>query len=243
MLGHGLERIRRTSWVIAAHLAVERADGESPRLNQPDQWVLHLSTRSRQLVRSDRNCAEFAVAARGWARTTTNAPPATCPSDSIVSRLRCLNRRFTRLRTTEFPTPLLTVNPTSTRSSPLSSSTSRWTTNREVPARRPDRTTRRKSWVSASRLAAGSTADARTRGGSDSQALATLAPTRRQDRTAGTRPHAQTEAVHLVATAVVQLISTLAHGIVSVGYSRVSTPRGIWCGLRPAPPTHVASSD
>ena len=51
-----------------------------------------------------------------------------------------------------------------------------------------------------------------SRAGSDSQALAALAATRGQDGAAGAGAHAQAEAVHLVATAVVRLVRTLAHG-------------------------------
>ena len=50
---------------------------------------------------------------------------------------------------------------------------------------------------------------------SDGQALAALGATVRQDCAAGTGPHAQTEAVHLVTTTVVRLVSTLAHGCFS----------------------------
>lgn len=47
--------------------------------------------------------------------------------------------------------------------------------------------------------------------GSDSEALAALATTGGQDGASGAGAHAQPEAVHLVAAAVVRLVRTLAH--------------------------------
>src|SRR5580765_3214103 len=68
-------------------------------------------------------------------------------------------------------------------------------------------------WVS--RCGAGSTGAGHepgsSRAGSDRQALAGSAATRGQDAAPGTGAHAQPEAVHLVAAAVVRLVRTLAH--------------------------------
>src|SRR6478735_396211 len=70
-------------------------------------------------------------------------------------------------------------------------------------------------WVS--RCGAGSTDAGHERGssraGSDRQALAALAAALRQDGAPGTGAHAQPEAVHLVASAVVRLVRTLAHEV------------------------------
>ena len=76
-------------------------------------------------------------------------------SDARCSRTRCRRRRCTRWRVTEFPTALFTTNPT--RGPVWSDSSSRWTTRVVDPARRRDRTARRKDSLSVSRYAAGNT--------------------------------------------------------------------------------------
>jgi len=50
---------------------------------------------------------------------------------------------------------------------------------------------------------------------SDSEALAALATAGRQDRATGASAHPQAEAVHLVPAAVVRLVRTLAHELIS----------------------------
>src|SRR3954465_2017613 len=51
------------------------------------------------------------------------------------------------------------------------------------------------------------------RRGSHREAVAALATARGQDRPTRARPHPQAKAVHLVTTAVVRLVRTLAHGL------------------------------
>ena len=95
-----------------------------------------------------------AAAAAGSARTTSTAEPG---SDARCSRTRCRSRRCTRLRVTALPTALLTTKPTrglGRRRLGLAGGRPGWAT----PARRPDRTARRKDSPSVSRCAAGSTA-------------------------------------------------------------------------------------
>ena len=67
---------------------------------------------------------------------------------------------------------------------------------------------------------------------------ATLAATSAEDRAAGTRTHAQTETVHLVATTVVRLVGPLAHG----DLFRSGTGRSRWsAGLSARVPRRAPS--
>lgn len=138
-----------------------------------------------------------ASAAGGRARTTTSVPAGNAGKRS---RIKCRSRRVTRCRITAVPTALLTTKPTrvvisdfrvgavfasaSGKASPVLcgprsrawSARNTWTTNRDRPARRPRRTTRRNSWFLVSRAAAGSTA------GRD-QAVSCARPRRRREAT------------------------------------------------------------
>jgi len=92
------------------------------------------------------------------------------------------------------------------------------------PARRPCRVAFRKSSPDVSRCSRGSKA-ARIRASSDGELAAALAAARGQDGAAGTSAHAQAETVHLVATTVVRLVGTLAHGDQSpIRIQGLSTP-------------------
>lgn len=87
-----------------------------------------------------------------------------------------------------------------------------WITATEVAVRRPRRTTRRKSSPRTMRCARASTLTSRFSG---RELGAPLATTSRENRTARSRAHAQTEAVHLGTTTVVGLERALAHGLIS----------------------------
>ncbi len=150
-----LERVGRAGRVIAAHLAVERADQRAVGTQEPDQRIFHDVTLVRQRRRSASSSAEDADDDAGSARTTSTAEPGSPASAGRCSRVRCRSRRFTRLRTTALPTALLTTKPTS--AGWPGARTSRWTTRVLEPQRRPERTARRKASLSLSRCADGST--------------------------------------------------------------------------------------
>lgn len=103
------------------------------------------------------------------------------------------------------------MNPTSGDEDPLSAAAgaSACTTTVRLPARRPARMTDPNSALERRRTSAGITAGDPTRSGR--QPLATLPPPAGQHRAAGTRTHAQPEAVRLVPAAIVGLKRTLAH--------------------------------
>jgi hypothetical protein len=81
-----------------------------------------------------------------------------------------------------------------------------------------------------------------SRASSHCQALAALAAARGQDRASGAGAHAQPESVHLVTTAVVRLVRTLAHGF-SPMRVKGGRPGGLaGCAVnRHRPPTRSAS--
>ena len=165
VLGHAAECVRRAGRVVAADLAVERADQQSVRTQEPDEQpsdrvvphaVTSDRTRARQRARSAESSPLDAVADAGSARTTSTAEPG---SDETCSRARCRSRRFTRLRTTALPTALLTTKPIRGSEVPADGSlaSARWTTSVRLPDRRPTRTDCRKEAPSVRRLSGGST--------------------------------------------------------------------------------------
>jgi len=100
--------------MVAAHLSVQRTDGEPIGLEKPDQGVFEggshraphrLSAASRSSASED----EGDPALDGKARTTTFVPSG---NKATLSRMRCRNCRLTRLRSTAEPTDLLTTKPT-----------------------------------------------------------------------------------------------------------------------------------
>jgi len=160
--GDRLECVRRARRVVAAHLAVERADREAVGLQQADQDVLHEpATRARQRSSSSPRSRYDAPAAPGCARTTSTLPSASVPTRS---RIKCRSRRLTRLRVTAGPTDFDTTKPT--RPGPVSSrllvalstfGVTTCTTTSGPPARRPRRTACRKSAAALRRWLAEST--------------------------------------------------------------------------------------
>ena len=130
-------------------------------------------TRSSSAASSDWR----AVAARGFARTTSRVPAG---SDPIRPRISSRSRRRTLLRTTAPPTAPLTMNPARGGSADPSW-TSRYPVSRARPARRPPRTAAVKSARRRIRAAAGSKGDLPflRRGGAD-QALRRARPLRRR---------------------------------------------------------------
>lgn len=141
---------------------------------------------------------------------TTRSPGGSCVS---ASRAITRSRRRTLLRVTALPTFLPTMNPN--RAGAPEPSLTTCTTTSWPGMRRPRRIVVRKSSALSSRFARASTVKHReARLGR--QFAAALATTSGEDRTAGAGAHAQTEAVHLGAAAVVRLEGSLAHRILFV---------------------------
>jgi len=114
------------------------------------------------------------------------------------------SRRATWWRTTDPPTPLLTISPTRAGSAPSRGRT--WSTRVGLGARRPVRTAAVKSVRRCIRCAAGST-------GSGCEASAALAAPRGEDRATSAGAHAKPETVGLGPTTVVGLERTLRHEV------------------------------
>ncbi len=111
--------------------------------------------RRNDASRSEPSSALDASAAGGSARTTNELPGGSVP---ILAETRCLNRRDTRWRTTEFPTALLTTKPARAASAASDGSVvNAWTTRRRLPALAPRRITARKSSLRRNLAATGST--------------------------------------------------------------------------------------
>ena len=146
VLGHRLERVRRAARVVAADLAVERADQGAVGAQQPDQDVLHDAQRHRARVRRPAarqrasSAPSSALRRRRGARQRPDHQLGRRPGRSrqvIPDRWR--SRRFTRLRTTALPTALPTTKPTRGPASPRPvASSSRCTTRAAPPPAGPD---------------------------------------------------------------------------------------------------------
>jgi len=124
---------------------------------RPDASEATRTTRVSAASRSLPSSADDAPAAAGSARTTKLAPAGNCSSRLAT---RCRNCLRTRLRTTAPPTVLATTNPARGAAIGEPSGTpasSRWTTRRGRPARRPRRTVAVKSQRRRSREAVGNT--------------------------------------------------------------------------------------
>jgi hypothetical protein len=222
-------------------------------------------TRSRSAARS----AWCAPAAAGWARSTSRQPPG---SEARRLRISSRSRRFTRLRTTAEPTARLTTKPTFAgspeRTAPAESAapgagpaSSRWPASMEPPARRPVRSTRRKSSVRLILDCCGSTAPPAQRrppgsvtrrpAWSDAQLRPALMTARGKDSTARPGTHPQPEAVDLGPPTVVRLECTLAHWsstsamVICYRFNGVSllTVRGIPAQVKPASATGCPTQD
>jgi len=157
-----LERIRRARRVIAAHLAVPRADHRAVDPDQAEQHPPHPAlpcTRRRDPATSRASAVVEALPAGSSARNTSRLPGGNVASRG---RTRCRRRRRNRLRSTAPPTPRPTAKPTRT---PSDSTRCRWATTVSEPARPPQRRTSVNSRVERSRCAAGSTVGVRRPGG------------------------------------------------------------------------------
>ena len=119
VLGHRLERVRRAGRVVAADLAVQRAD---QRTGRPAAGRSAGTSSSAHRPRPCRGPGPLRDNGRGRRRVprTTRPRPAGAPgprarsspgATSRRSRARWRSRRFTRLRTTALPTALLTTKP------------------------------------------------------------------------------------------------------------------------------------
>ena len=119
------QRVRRAAWVIAADIAIERADQQPVELEQTNQQVLHRAppfcagrlgesreTTSYQAEPKSSRTSSGTVAARGRARTTMSIRRSSPTGVSATcAAARCRRRRLTRLRVTALPTAPLTTNP------------------------------------------------------------------------------------------------------------------------------------
>jgi len=178
---HGLQRVRRARRVIAAHIAVERADHRAIGLEQADEDVLHRAapnTRARHRSRSLARVALDEPPAGRRARITTRHEVG---SERSRSRMRCRSCRRVRLRATAPPTARPTIRPTRADALATSGDTARaCTTSVGQPARRPNRTTAVNSSLDRMRAAAGNTAAAsaglRRPGAGDPSAAGSTAP-------------------------------------------------------------------
>ena len=110
--GDGLEGVRRAARVVAADLAVERADREPPRPDEADEEVLH-DELTLLRVRGEVG-TEGGVRRLGRGRERTDHERSTTrelSSAARCSRVRCRSRLFTRLRVAALPTALLDREP------------------------------------------------------------------------------------------------------------------------------------
>ncbi len=146
---------------------------------------------------------------------TTSAPG---PRSASTSRLRARSRRRMRLRCTAPPTAFVTMKPK--RVGSPGSRRATCSTACGVEKRRPDLTAARKSAALVTRLSLASTG-----GLLGGEFGATLATTSGQDGTAGAGTHAKPEPVHLGATTVVRLESSLAHSGISKAQLRYRPER------------------
>ncbi len=105
-----VERVRGAGRVKLTNIAVQRADNRAPDLHEPDEWVPHTATiRSRTLCQADsKSASRSPLDAAGSALTTRSSG---CGAAANLCATRCLSLRFTRLRTTAFPTDLGTTKP------------------------------------------------------------------------------------------------------------------------------------
>jgi hypothetical protein len=225
----GLDRVGAARRRVPTGRRERRADRDAIEVERlqhgPGGWVHGVpASRANAASRSRPSRAESAMAASGSARTTTPDPDSSAASlVAICAR----SRRTTRCRTTLPPTERPTTNPT--RGGPSLSPRWRCTTRHPRRAREPERTTALKSDERRIRLAGDSTqiADECRLG---RQFAATLAAASGDDGAAGTRTHAQPEAVRLSPAAVVRLKGALAHGR-TLSYRRSARPRGGHVGV------------
>ena len=238
----GPQRVRRAARVVAADVAVERADDQPVDLEQADQHVLHERAASRAQRRSDQAAAR-SPAVRPGARRPRRAAPArrrrSRPgSGRARSAARCRSRRLTRLRRHRVPDRLGDdeTHPDSRVVAPPTGRRAR------TSVGRPTRTPAGSVGGSPPACAAG------TRAGSTDAQPRRLRPTAWRDPCGGGRRgsrdrrgwHAETEAVGTAATPVARLEGALAHGS-SPSSSRSTVARS---GAREsrAEPTEVAGA-
>ena len=243
--GDRLERVGRAGRVVAADLAVERADQRA---------VEHAGGRSAGTSRRHpgadngaRSASQFRVRRgrddAGSARTTSTAEPGSPASAGRCSRARCRSRRFTRLRTTALPTALLTTKPTSGRLAGVGCSL-------EVdhdsagPAATTRRTARRKASLSREPVRRGQHARGRRRRSRQTARL--LRPLRRREdrmeRPARVRMRRRKPCILCRRRLFgwnVRLLTSVLSDAVSLG---VSTPLAGWCVRRTEWSPHLASA-
>jgi hypothetical protein len=187
------------------------ADAAASSHDSPNPGTAGNATRRSARSTSAPNCADVAPAAVGSARTTIRADAGKAPS---LVAITCRSCRFTRLRTTAFPTPRPTTNPTRGCSTPAWSAgavpTSTWTTTHDRPARRPCRMVAAKSERRRKRDAAG---NMRSPGpqASGRQDLAALTATTGKNGAPGTSAHTQPKTMRFRPAAVIRLERALAH--------------------------------
>ena len=151
--------------MVAAHLAVERADHRTVAAQQGDEDVLHGCTTAGSRRVCGGHPLQTTSRGRRGVRRTTRRPPragrgrrARTPGGRSPSRsrTRCRSRRRTRLRTTAPPTAARPRSPPGGWAG-RRRALSRCSTTVRLPARRPARTQRRNDSLEVSRAAAGNT--------------------------------------------------------------------------------------
>ena len=235
--------------MVAADLAVERADQQPVGPQQPDQQpavtvvphaVTSGRTRARQRSRSPRvprTTPRPRRAAPGPRARSARERRDVLPDQVSQPTLHAVADHGVAHRLADDEPDPGPAAPSPGRPR------ARWTTSVRLPARRPTRT------VVPEGRAVGETVirrqhDAGLGGGPRLRPRGSCGPCGdgRKDRAAGAGAHPQTEAVHLVTATVVRLERTLAHELLSAGRARGQGRRhgrGPRCrAFRLAPPTH-----
>ncbi len=155
VLASGPLRWSRSRWLACRYTADPWSGGRVCRDFPVTADGTDNPRRRSDASRSEPSSALDASAAGGRARITNELPGGSVPS---LAEIKCLNRRITRWRTTEFPTALLTTKPAlAAEAASDGSVVNAWTTRRRLPALAPRRITARKSSLRRNRAATGST--------------------------------------------------------------------------------------
>ena len=111
----GAQRVRGAARVVAADVAVQRADHQPVRLEQADQQVFHRDTIAGEAAGAHcpgRRRGRYADRRpRRGAGKRSDHDPVPAGVSASRSAARCRSRRFTLLRTTALPTALETTKP------------------------------------------------------------------------------------------------------------------------------------
>ena len=205
--------------MVAAHLAVERADQEPVQLQQADQEVAHVSSPSpawsteAPLQTTVELGAEFRVRRGGRRREGADDHLAAGREDGEALTAQMAEPALDTMADDGVADDATHDEPDPSGIGPV---VTHDVDDQEVAAAAAARADHPPDVTTVGEPMRRGSTDAdhepgSSRAGSDRQALAALAATRGQDAAPGTGAHAQPEAVHLVAAAVVRLVRTLAH--------------------------------